>query len=413
MKNLRTHSIFTMLSALSIAALIGVRGAAPWPAVRAIVVMAVGWVLTRQQSRSGERGSSLTAVASGLASLVFGLGIGVPYVIHAGPSVGAACGAVTLLCGAVLVCSGMTSLLRGLARPRKAAALAGAVMATWAVVFPITLTVFVTNVPPLRSGHRTPSDVGLSYESVELWTTDRVRLGAWYVPSTNGAAVVLLAGATGVRSDELDHAAVIARHGFGVLLLDVRGRGASAGHAMLWGWYGNADIRPAIDYLAARPDVARGRIGVIGMSMGAEEAIGAAGDDQRIRAVVAEGASGRGVRDEGDTARGVDGVITRYLDWVTSHLADVISSARTPAKLGDSIENATSAKVFVIAAGTRPTEIAAAGVFKRRAPQRVSVWVAPGAGHTHAFDHYPDEWERRVTSFLSEAFRESNGVARS
>src|SRR3546814_3253189 len=82
---------------------------------------------------------------------------------------------------------------------------------------------------------------------------------------------------------------------------------------MEFGWYGEQDIRAAFDLLTARDDVDPDRIGVVGLSMGGEEAIGAAGDDARIRAVVAEGATGRTAEDKAWLAEeyGVAGVIQR------------------------------------------------------------------------------------------------------
>ena len=132
--------------------------------------------------------------------------------------------------------------------------------------------------------------MGFAYEDVEMRTADGVRLVGWYMPSSNGASVVLRAGAGSVRTDVLDHAAVLARGGYGVLMLEARGHGGSGGNANRWGWYGNLDIGAGISFLRSREDVVDDRIGVVGISMGGEEAIGAAGSDQRIRAVVAEGA---------------------------------------------------------------------------------------------------------------------------
>ena len=123
-------------------------------------------------------------------------------------------------------------------------------------------------------------------------------LAGWYVPSANGAAVVLLHGAGSTRSDVLPQAAVLARAGFGVLLVDARGHGGSGGRAMDFGWHGDADIAAATDYLAARPDVDADRIGAVGMSMGGEEAIGATATNRLLRAVVAEGATARTAADE-------------------------------------------------------------------------------------------------------------------
>ena len=72
---------------------------------------------------------------------------------------------------------------------------------------------------PHRQGAVTP-ELGVPYESVSVTTSDSLELAASYVPSQNGAAVVLYPGAT--RSDE---ARMLIRHGYGVLLLDPRGQG--------------------------------------------------------------------------------------------------------------------------------------------------------------------------------------------
>ena len=107
---------------------------------------------------------------------------------------------------------------------------------------------------------------------------------------------------------------MLADNGYGVLMLDVRGHGGSEGDAMLWGWWGEVDVRAGVDFLSSRADVRPGRIGAVGMSMGGEEAIAAAGTDPRIAGVVAEGASGRGTRDEGVDTGGLSGLLIRYFD---------------------------------------------------------------------------------------------------
>ena len=79
--------------------------------------------------------------------------------------------------------------------------------------------------------------------------------------------------------------------------LDSRGHGQSGGNANDFGWYGNQDIEGVVAWQDRRPDVTSNRIAVVGESMGGEEAIGAIGADPGIRAVVAEGATGRVVAD--------------------------------------------------------------------------------------------------------------------
>src|SRR4051794_35240236 len=106
-------------------------------------------------------------------------------------------------------------------------------------------------------------------------------------------------GAGSTRSDVLDHAIVLARHGYGVLLFDARGHGRSGGRAMDFGWYGDWDVAAAVSYLQRRADVDPDRMAAVGMSMGGEEAIGAAASLPALRAVVAEGATNRTSADWG------------------------------------------------------------------------------------------------------------------
>lgn len=46
---------------------------------------------------------------------------------------------------------------------------------------------------------------------------------------------------------------------------------------MDFGWYGERDAGAAVDFLTDAPGVAPHGVGLVGMSMGGEEAIGAAG----------------------------------------------------------------------------------------------------------------------------------------
>ena len=64
-----------------------------------------------------------------------------------------------------------------------------------------------------------------SYQEVTFATSDDLRLSGWYVPSKNGAAVIVVHGGGSDRTGSLPHAELLLRHGYGVLLYDARGRG--------------------------------------------------------------------------------------------------------------------------------------------------------------------------------------------
>ena len=94
----------------------------------------------------------------------------------------------------------------------------------------------------------TAVSLGRPYEPVGLTTSDGLKLRAWYVPSRNGAAVIAFPG----RSQPVPHARMLIRHGYGVLLLDRRGEGASEGDYNAFGWAGERDLRAAIGFLQQR-----------------------------------------------------------------------------------------------------------------------------------------------------------------
>ena len=138
------------------------------------------------------------------------------------------------------------------------------------------------------------ADLGRPYVDVSLTTSDGLRLAGWYVPSRNGAAVIAFPG----RSGPLRHARMLVRHGYGVLLLDRRGEGASEGDFNARGWGGEPDLHAAIAYLRTRPDVHDGRIGGLGLSVGGELLLQTAARDPGLRAVVSEGAGLRSAAEQ-------------------------------------------------------------------------------------------------------------------
>ena len=389
--------------AIALACLVGVDTPMPWPAFRAAVVL-VGVAAGIAWQRGSRRWTGgIVRLVVGLSGSIAGAGIGVHHAVNQPLSVRAVAGLLTLAGGLLLTALGTIDLVRATRGWYKVLALPVGLGALILVVAPLTLAVFVTNAPPFDAVAATPADYGLAYEDVAITTADGVRLTGYYVPTANGASVILLGGVSGFSERELGYAELLARHGYGALLLNLRGQGDSEGDAMLWGWWGEVDVTAGVEYLANRPDVDARRIGAIGMSVGGEQAIAAAGVDHRLRAIVSEGASARGSRDEGEPAEGAGGLLIRHIDWLTRTAAGLMTSADHPTPLRESIAAFRDQRALIISAGTQPAEIAAAQVFDDAAPAVVDVWIAPDASHTTAFRTHPDEWERRVIEFLDGA----------
>jgi pimeloyl-ACP methyl ester carboxylesterase len=317
-----------------------------------------------------------------------------------------------LVSGLWLLGAGSVSLIRRLRGWWRVLAIPAALAVLLLMVYPLTAAVHVTNRPATSLGIDTPANHGFAYEDVSFPTRDGVRLSAWYVTSRNGAAVVLLHGSGSTRSAVLAHGTVLARHGYGVLLMDTRGHGLSDGDAMDFGWYGDLDIDAAVSFVMARPDVVDGEVGIVGLSMGGEQAIAAAGVDRRIRAVVAEGVTGMQAADHGWLEQyGLQGSIQQMIDRVMYGAAGVLSGADRPMALREAIRAAASRPVLLIAAGATVDEGIAGRWFRQASPRTVELWIVPGAGHTAGLATHGNEWEDRVTGFLEAALSPEDGAS--
>ena len=368
----------------------------------AIVTLAITAALARVARPPTRARHDIALLAFALTGLIVGALSGVHHLVAGASVIAGVAGVVATVLGLVLTVLATTRLVRSMPGWWRLAAVPIGLVTLVTIVLPSALAVFVSNPPHFALGDATPADHGMAYEDVTVTTDDGVDLEAWYIPSENGAAIVLLGGCCSARDSVLDLATLFADHDYGVLMLDTRGHGGSEGRPMLWGWWGERDIEAGVDYLTTRSDVVDGRIGAIGMSVGGEQAFAAAGVDPRIRAVVGEGTTARGALDEGMDADGGAGPFIRYVDNFTKLGAAAMSGAPRPTPMRDAFKAMDGQQALVIAAGTSPEEISAAAAFEAVAPETVSTWVVPGAGHTGARLTDPAGWEAHVFSFFDE-----------
>jgi hypothetical protein len=272
-----------------------------------------------------------------------------------------------------------------------ATVLVAAPLVFFVLVFPIA---FAYGYAHVGSSASIP-ELDVDAESVTVRTTDGLDLEAAYVPSKNRAAMIVYPGAG--RTDE---ALMLARHGYGVLLLVPRGQGSSEGDVVRWA--GDTDLLAGADYLRGRPDVDDDRIGAIGFSVGGEQLLEAAARSNAIKAVVSEGAGGR--VGETDNASGPFGPVVEASMLVMTGAASVFQNHGPHPRPEGRIGLISPRPVFLIYAVPglgeedirQPQFYAAAGEPK-------SIWRVPGSDHTGGYEAQPEEYERRVISFLDEA----------
>lgn len=395
----RFAGIAAAATALPLAVLVAVDGSAVGRALRVIVVLGIAAALVTGLRRRS-RPAAVAAAAFGTLVLAVGVGF-IPHLLDSPAGVRGIASAGAVLAGLGLVGFAVAAATGGLRRRGRIPAWIGAavvVLLTLAVVGP---AVAVVNVPASTSA-RTAADPPLGADPVALPTPDGATLAAWWVPGTNGAAVLVRHGAGSTHEGALDQAAVLAEHGYGVLLMDARGHGASTGRAMDFGWWGDADIAAGLDHLASRPEVGDARIGLFGLSMGGEEALGAA-TDPRVAAVVAEGATARRVADEDwlSEVHGWRGAVQERIEQLQYGLTDLLTDAPRPTVLRDAVARA-DVPVLLIAAGRVADEGHAAAWIAAGAPDRVAVWTVDGSGHADGLAVAPEEWEQRVVGFFDE-----------
>jgi len=318
-----------------------------------------------------------------------------------GLTVAAAGGLVGLLAGAAAVSAGLRgtwSRLRG--RGRSALVLA-VLLAAYPLLIPWCIAVMATVPARHRVDDSAAARAGVEVVEITYPAGDGAELSGWFADSRNGGFVVVLPGSSSTRSDVVAQTAVFAQAGYGVLAVDARGHGRSGGRAMDFGWGAERDVSSAIDALIERHGGIPAAIAVYGASLGGEVAIGAAGSDDRITAVVAEGVTGRSVADHEWLPRsfGWRGDAQLVVDRVTFGLADALVPESPPPPLRTSV--AAGFPLLLITAGRVSDEGRAAVWIREGSPDTVRIWTVPGAGHTGGVRERPAEWSERVLDFLA------------
>ena len=276
--------------------------------------------------------------------------------------------------------------------------LASAVFAFF-VVQPAVFAVYLTHLPTRRAVHDT--DLGAAKRPVTLTTASGLRLRGWYVPSRNGAAVAVMHGTGSTRLGVADHARLLVRHGYGVLLFDLHGHGESEGRSTSWAAGFAPDADAALDYLRRRPDVRAGRIGVVGVSLGGEIAIHAAARRPEWRATVLEGVQGGSPADM--QASRPDPATYATLTALYG-LGRVLGGSAPSTSNPEAIERIAPRPLLLLSAGRGP-EARANESYKRRGGPSTELWNLPDATHAAALRTDPAGYERRVIGFLDRALR--------
>jgi fermentation-respiration switch protein FrsA (DUF1100 family) len=251
---------------------------------------------------------------------------------------------------------------------------------------------------------QTPADYGLSFDDVVVSTTDGLWLRGWWIPASGGAAVLVQHGYKADRGEMLNEAAMLHRHGYGVLVSSIRAHDASDGELVTFGLHEMKDLEAWMRLLVSRPDVDPARIGMLGNSMGATLVIQYAAGDPRVKAVVANSPFSS-LEDTIETSvRFFTGLPPFPFAPLITFWAEREGGFRArdiDAKL--SIGRLSPRPVFLMQGGTDT-------VISRESGQRLfdaageprELWFDPELRHTRFDTARPEEYERRVAAFFDQ-----------
>jgi hypothetical protein len=307
----------------------------------------------------------------------------------------------------LLVVAGLLYLLAGLSRAwgvnrgrrrlrawaNRGLAAVGAVLIGLVVVYPTLLVVDYLAKPRASINE---AALALAHERVTFAASDGVRLAGWYVRSRNGAAIVLVHGGGGDRRGAIRHARMLAKAGYGVLLYDARGRGESAGHENAFGWQWDRDVRGAVSYLTRR---GIHRIGLLGLSTGAEAVVTEAASDARVKAVVSDGLQGRTAADAGHLPFG---------DRVSIEIPFAVAGAEIELATGQ-LQPKPLMQLVHDVARTRPLLLIGTVGFERAFDRaytrgtRAELWQLPHTAHTRGLEDHPHAYSNRVLTLFDRA----------
>jgi len=258
---------------------------------------------------------------------------------------------------------------------------------------------------PVESRHlpgRTPGDFGLRFEDAGVVTADGLSLVGWYVPSTNGAAILALHGYKADRGELLNDAQMLARHGYGVLLASIRAHDLSDGTLITFGQHEMKDLAAWFAWLRTRPDVDPRRIGLLGNSMGGTLGIRFASEQPEVAALVAHSAFSSLTDTIETSVRFFTGLppfpfvplITFFAEREAGFSVDEVDAKRWIPKIAPR-------PVFILQGGADVVISKSSGDrLYQAAGEPKELWFEPKVGHASFDGALPGEYERRVTAFF-------------
>jgi fermentation-respiration switch protein FrsA (DUF1100 family) len=248
----------------------------------------------------------------------------------------------------------------------------------------------------------TPADYNLPFQDVTVTNPDGQKLVGWFIPSQNGAVIIMQHGYKSTRSELLNEAEMMYRHGYGVLLTSIRAHDYSEGELITFGMHEIDDMEAWYQFLLLRSDIGAGKVGIIGNSYGGMLAIQFASQNENIKAVVANCAFSSLNDTVSTSVKHFTGLpefpfvplITFWAENETGFKKEDIDATKW-------IADISPRPVFLMQGGADTVISADSGQrLYDAAAEPKELWFDPALGHVEFDTERAEEYEARVSAFF-------------
>jgi len=259
-----------------------------------------------------------------------------------------------------------------------------------------------------------PSNVAavanLPAEPVRFTASDGVPLAGSYVaiPGSPTGIFIVVHGFKTDRREMTDLSAMLVREGFSVLLYDSRGTGESGGVFGV-GATEDRDIVGAVDFLRSSAEPGSGHIFVLGISLGAGDALLAAAEDDRIQGVVADSPwADERVQLARMSTIPIGPIAIPVLPYEPALVDWLIDGRLEDARPRDVVAQIAPRWIQLIHSAddtNATTTLADAQDLLAAGGGRTDLWIAPSGGHAGAYHAHPEDYRIKIREFLLPALR--------
>jgi uncharacterized protein len=269
---------------------------------------------------------------------------------------------------------------------------------------------------PLRHGRLIAAiareKYGAELQDVAIKAHDGVELKGWYIQprNNNGRAVILLHAITDNREGVAGYGGIFLGQGYSVLLPDARGHGESGGQLATYGVREADDLHRWVSWLYLNHLSSDGCVYGFGESYGAALILESLAVEPRYCAAAVESAFSTAREMSYERVSGplhLRPWFGRTIGWPVIESALIYSKLRygidllEPSPL-DGVERSRVPVLLIHGLKDQTISPHHAEILAQGAPDRVQLWLVPGAGHTMAWATAHQEFENRVTAWFAE-----------